>query len=219
MKVIVIGCGTFGKELSYKLFLRGHEVVVVDHTYAAFNSLPPDFKGRLVEGEVLNQEVLHRAGVEQADVLITATGSDVLNLAVGHVAQEHYHVPTVIARNYEPALRSLYEIFGLQVVSGSSWAIRRIEDFLHHNGVRTVFSAGNGDVEIYEITIPAHWNGHRLGDLVENHAVPAAVTRSGRAFIPTADSLLEENDVVHISATFDGIDAIRAKMASAEVTK
>ena len=34
--------------------------------------------------------------------------------------------------------------------------------------VRAVFSAGNGEVEIYEVTIPEEWNGHTIGELVSS---------------------------------------------------
>ncbi|NTV84096.1 MAG: TrkA family potassium uptake protein [Bacteroidales bacterium] len=214
MKIIVVGCGTFGKELAYRLFQRGHEVTVVDLSYAAFNSLPPDFKGRQVEGDVLNQEVLHRAGIKTADAVLATTGSDVLNMAVGHIAKEIYNVSNVIARNYEPSLRMLYEDFGLQLVSGSSWGIQRIEAMLYHNGVRTVFSAGNGEIEVYELTIPEQLDGKLLQDLLEPDVRVIALTRAGRAFIPDGNTPVEEGDVIHIGASFEGITAIQKKIAS-----
>jgi trk system potassium uptake protein len=212
MKVIVVGCGTFGKELSYRLFLRGYEVTVVDSQYVAFNNLPADFRGRLCEGDAMNQDVLRRAGVENTDSLVAATGSDVLNMAIGHIAHAYFNVSNVIARNYEPNSRPLFETFGLQVVSGASWGVRRIEDLLYHNGIRPVFSAGNGEVEVYEISIPKAWQEKKLSLLVLNDALPVAITRAGRAFIPDMDTLLEEGDVVHVSATFEGIDRVRKQV-------
>jgi branched-chain amino acid aminotransferase len=69
MKVIVVGCGRFGSELAYRLYKSGHEVAIVDAIPEAFNILPVDFRGRLIEGDALNQDVLHRAGIEHADAL------------------------------------------------------------------------------------------------------------------------------------------------------
>ena len=66
MKVIVVGCGRFGSELAYRLYKSGHEVAIVDAIPEAFNILPVDFRGRLIEGDALNQDVLHRAGIEHA---------------------------------------------------------------------------------------------------------------------------------------------------------
>ena len=64
MQVIVVGCGRLGAELAHRLFKRGHDVTVIDQVAAAFDNLHPLFRGRTVEGEVLNQDVLHRAGIE-----------------------------------------------------------------------------------------------------------------------------------------------------------
>ncbi len=212
MKVIIVGCGRFGSELAARLFRRGHEISVIDNSAAAFHSLPPNFHGRLIEGDALNQDVLIRAGIHDADALATVTSSDSLNLVVGHIARMMYEVPTVIARNYGPNCRVLFEIFGLQVISSSSWGAQRVEEMISHSEVRTVFSAGNGEVEIYELPIPESWNGRRLSDLLNELSAPVAVTRAGRAFLPANDTLLEKDDMVHISATFDGIEEIRRRV-------
>jgi trk system potassium uptake protein len=40
MHLIVVGCGRVGSELAYRLFQRGHKVVVVDHSAKTFSNLP-----------------------------------------------------------------------------------------------------------------------------------------------------------------------------------
>jgi trk system potassium uptake protein TrkA len=95
MKIIVVGCGRVGSELAYRLNLKGHNVTVIDQVDAAFDNLPPDFRGRTVEGEVLNQDVLRRAGIEHADGVATVTNSDALNAVVAHVARTVYEVDRV----------------------------------------------------------------------------------------------------------------------------
>jgi len=212
MKVIIVGCGRLGSELATRLFRRGHEVSVIDNIAAAFHTLPPNFHGRLIEGDALNQDVLIRAGIGDADALAAVTSSDSLNLVIGHIARTMYEVPNVIARNYGPNCRVLFEIFGLQVISSSSWGAQRVEEMISHSDVRTVFSAGNGEVEIYELAVPEGWNGHRLDSLMNELSTPVAVTRAGRAFLPSSDTLLETDDVVTISATFEGIEEIHRRV-------
>ena len=63
MNFIVVGCGRVGAELSHHLFKRGHQVVAVDSNKEAFNRLHPDFRGRTLEGEGLEESVLARAGI------------------------------------------------------------------------------------------------------------------------------------------------------------
>jgi trk system potassium uptake protein len=213
MKVIIVGCGRLGSELAYGLFKRGHEVSVLDNVAASFNNLPPDFLGRLHEGDALNSDVLKRAGIETADALAAVTNSDALNIVVGHLARKEFNVERVVARNYNPQLRELFEAFNLQVVSSTSWGAQRVEEMIYNSDVRTVFSAGNGEVEIYEIIIPKGCANRTLRDLVGDcEAIVLSVTRGGRAKLPDLDAAMEEGDVIHLSATFDGMELLRKRM-------
>jgi trk system potassium uptake protein TrkA len=213
MKVVIVGCGRLGAELASRLFQRGHEVSVVDADEAAFSKLPANFEGRLNEGDAINRDVLHRAGVERADALAAVTDSDVLNAVVGHLARSYYNVPNVVVRNHDPRYRPLLEAFDLQVVSALSWGAQRVEELIYDVDTRAVFSAGNGEVEIYEVAIPAEWSGRTVGDLVSSMTnIPVSVTRAGRAMLPTSNMVLEIGDVVHVSATLEGIEALRNHM-------
>ena len=214
MNVVVVGCGRLGGELAYRLSQRGYQVVIVDHDPTAFHNMAPDFHGRTVEGDILSQDVWHRAGIEQAAGLAAVTNSDSLNAVVGHVARTVYHVPNVVARNYDPRWRPLQEAFGLQIVGPASWGAQRIEEMLYHAEMRTVFSAGNGEIEIYEVIVPAAWQGHSLSKvLADTGCLAVAVTRAGRAMLPTAEILLEEYDVLHVSATAEGIELLRQRLS------
>jgi trk system potassium uptake protein len=213
MKIVIVGCGRLGAELATRLFYRGHEVSVIDTNEEAFSKLPSNFEGRLNEGDAINRDVLHRAGVERADAVAVVTDSDVLNAVVGHLARSYYNVPNVIVRNHDPRYRPILETFGLQVVSALSWGAQRVEEMLYNAEVRTVFSAGNGEVEVYEISIPEAWSGRTIGDLAAaDTCIPVSVTRAGRAVLPSANMALETGDIIHVSATLEGMDALRSRM-------
>lgn len=216
MKVIVVGCGRIGVELAYRLFQRGHEVSVIDSVPAALNNLPSDFAGRLLEGDALNQDILERAGIKTCDALAAVTNSDALNAVVSHVAKVEYNVPNIIARNYNPHTRELFEVFGVQVVSSTSWGAQRVEELLYHSEVKTVFSAGNGEVEIYEFTVPEKWDGHLLSEIIPcEECKPIALTRSGKAFLPEVTTTVQTGDVLNVAATFDGIEKTRKQFVAA----
>jgi Trk K+ transport system NAD-binding subunit len=74
----------------------------------------------------------------------------------------------VVARNYDPRWQSVYESFGIQAVAPSEWGAQRIEELLSDASLLTVFSAGNGEVEVYEFTVPATWHGRSVADLVSH---------------------------------------------------
>ncbi len=215
MNFIIVGCGRVGAELSYRLFRSGHQVVVVDSRRESFNRLHPDFRGRTLEGEGLAENVLERAGIREADGLAAVTNSDTLNAVVAHTAREFFNVPIVVARNYDPALRSIIEAFGLQTVSSTYWGAQRVEELLMNPSHKAVYSPGNGEVEVYEILIPTVWNQRTLGELLEpiKECYPVALSRAGKAFLPDHQVVLQTGDLLNVSCTFEGIGALTARLS------
>lgn len=216
MNFIVVGCGRVGAELCFHLFKRGHQIVVVDINKDAFNRLHPDFRGRTLEGEGLAEGVLERAGIREADGLAAVTNSDTLNAVVAHAARIIYNVPNVVARNYDPNLRSVIEAFGLQTVGSTYWGAQRVEELLMSPSQRMVYSAGNGEVEVYEVQIPEAWSGRTLAELLEpvGQCYPVALSRAGHSFLPEPTMRLQAGDMLDISSTFEGIGALTVRLSS-----
>ncbi|MBI5824051.1 MAG: TrkA family potassium uptake protein [Chloroflexi bacterium] len=215
MNFIVVGCGRVGAELSFRLFKNGHQVVVVDNNKESFNRLHPDFRGRTVEGEALSSDALERAAITKADGVAVVTNSDTMNAVVGHAIRTHYpNVKQVIVRNYDPAMRGMLEAFGLQLVSSTAWGAERVQELLIDPSFRAVFSAGNGEVEMYEMYISPKWDGLTISNLLDgcSNTICAALTRAGRAELPTPDTKLKNGDVLTVSATLEGVRSLRAKL-------
>ena len=215
MSYIVIGCGRFGAELAYKLFKNGHQVVVVDANPKAFNRLHPDFRGRTVEGDSLSADTLARASADKAAGVAVVTNSDTMNAVIGHTIRVHYpNVEQVVVRNYDPAMRDMLEAFGLQIVSSTAWGAERVQELMIDPSFRAVFSAGNGEVEMYEMYISDKWHAMTVSNLLDGcgEIVCSALTRAGRAQLPTPNTKLEKGDILTVSATLDGVKALRAKL-------
>lgn len=204
MKVIIIGCGRLGVVLTQRLLLRKVDITVVDNVSAAFNLLPSDFKGQTVEGDALNQDVLLRAGIEKADALIATTNCDALNAVVARIAQTKFNVPHVVVRNFDPKWRDLHERFGFQVISSTSWGAQRIEEMIENENIRTIYSAGNGEVEIYEFEVSEKNQGISLQELMNENCIPVSLTRAGKAVLPRMDMVLQKDDLIQVSATMEG---------------
>src|SRR5918995_1263604 len=215
MNFIVVGCGRVGAELCYHLFKSGHQVVAVDINKESFNRLHPEFRGRTLEGEGLAEGVLERAGIHEADGLAAVTNSDPLNAVVAHAARTLYNVPNVVARNYDPNLRTVIEAFGLQIVGSTYWGAQRVEELLMNPLQRMVYSAGNGEVEVYEVQIPQEWNGRTLGELLNplKDCYPVALSRAGRASLPELETRLQAGDMLDVSSTFEGIGALTERLS------
>jgi trk system potassium uptake protein TrkA len=186
----------------------------VDQTKDAFERLPADYRGRTIYGEALSEKVLERAGIKEAYGLAAVTNSDTLNTVVAHAARVIYQVQVIVVRNYDPRMRYMMETFDLQTVSSTAWGAQRVEELLTNTAARTVYSAGNGEVEIYELVIPESWNGRTWNELCVGNkgTLPVALTRAGRAVLPDLTSKLQTGDLLNVSATFDGIASLRTRL-------
>jgi trk system potassium uptake protein TrkA len=126
-----------GAAIADRLFRAGHEIVVVDRTAEAFGNLPAAFRGRMLEGDVLAQDVLERARLRGAGGVAVATSSDAANAVVGHVAREVFHVEHVVVRNFDPQRRGVEEAFSLEMVSSAEWGAERFEALLTQGAPRS----------------------------------------------------------------------------------
>jgi trk system potassium uptake protein TrkA len=213
LNIIIVGCGRVGSELAFRLYQQGHQVTIIDHVGSSFEHLDPSYRGRTVEAEVLAEGVLKRAGIEEADGLAAVTNSDSVNAVVCHVARTVFNVRNVVSRNYDPRWRPVHEAFGLQVVSSTAWGAQKVEELLYSPTLRTVFSAGNGEVEVYELAVSEAWKGKRLGELLAGaECVAVAHTRAGRSALPSAETVLSAGDVVHVSASLAGVEELRRRL-------
>lgn len=214
MKVIIVGCGRVGVELALSLHTE-HQVAVINPDPRAFDRLGLHFMGRTVQGDGMDRDALLRAGIETADALAAVTNSDNVNVIVARVAHQIFKVPRVVARVYNPRRRPIYEKLGLQTVSSSSWGAHRIEQLLIHPGLQSLYSAGNGEVQVYEMPVPPEWAGRKLADLVPaGSAIPVALARAGRGLLPGGDLLLQPDDVLQVSATDEGLRILRERVRS-----
>jgi trk system potassium uptake protein len=212
MKIIIVGCGRVGVELALALH-QNHLVSVIDRNAGSFDRLGLHFSGRTVQGHGMDRTALERAGIETANAVAAVTSSDNVNAIVARIAQDIYHVARVVARIYNPRRAPIYEKLNLQTVSSSSWGAHRIEQLLVHPGMQSVSSAGNGEVQVYELTVPSEWNGRKLSDLVPmEHAIPVALARNGKGILPRSEIVLEPQDILQVSSTPEGVKILRERV-------
>lgn len=212
MNIVIVGCGRVGVELALALH-QNHVVSVIDRNLRSFDRLGLHFSGRTIQGHAMDRTALERAGIETAHALAAVTSSDNVNAIVARVAQEIYHVKRVVARIYNPRRAPIYEKLNLQTVSSSSWGAHRIEQLLIHPGMQSISSAGNGEVQVYEMTVPADWNGRKVADLVPmEYAIPVALARNGKGILPRTETRLELQDILQVSSTAEGIKILRERI-------
>jgi trk system potassium uptake protein TrkA len=200
MHFIVIGCGRVGAGLTQELNQRGHTVAIVDSDAEAFSQLGPSFEGRKIVGIGFDRDVLLGAGIERADGLATVTAGDEVNVVTAQVARQVFSVPSVVARVNHPRQAAIYHRLGLQTIVPTTWEIGRITDLLCHSRLDTILSLGNGEVDIMQVDIPPSLVGKWVRDLaILGEITVVAITRGGRAFLPTLGTVFEAGDQVCVA--------------------
>lgn len=127
-KIVILGCGRVGSTLAKQMFGEGHEITVLDQTGDAFRRLGPKFKGQRIVGSGLDQDLLKRANLSDADVFIAVTQGDNTNIMAAQIAREVFSIPRVIARIYDPIRAQAYRELGITTLCTTTLAAGLIHD-------------------------------------------------------------------------------------------
>lgn len=116
MKAVIMGCGRVGARVASLLDHTGNEVTVIDVDSRAFQRLPATFGGDTIIGTGIDEDVLRRAGIEDADAFIAVSNGDNRNIMAAQVARLVFNVPEVVCRIYDPVREDTYRRLGLTTV-------------------------------------------------------------------------------------------------------
>jgi trk system potassium uptake protein TrkA len=205
VNAIIMGCGRVGTLLTQELARAGHDVAVIDKNPRAFDRLPPGFEARTYVGLGFDREILEEAGIKEADAFIAVSSGDNSNIVSARVAREHYHVPKVIARIYDPMRAEIYERLNIPTVATTRWGVKQIMLMLTHPREEIKESLAGGDLFRVRLSVPEGFVGRKVSELnVEGKIMVVGVDRGGSGFIPTSTSTFQEGDyaalVVHKDA-------------------
>jgi trk system potassium uptake protein TrkA len=214
VRVIIVGCGRVGSELTIQLAKAGHDVTILDKRPSAFDRLPPGFEARTMVGLGFDRELLVEAGVKEADAFISVTNGDNSNIVSARVAREYFHVPNVIARIYDPRRAEIYERLNIPTVATTTWGVKQILLMLSHARDEIKESLAGGDLFRMRLEVPRHLIGKPVRSLnVESKILVAGVDRGGHGFIPVGSSAFQEGDVVHVILDKDAVDLLDEMLA------
>jgi trk system potassium uptake protein TrkA len=209
MRVLIMGCGRVGSELSHALLEGGHDVTVIDKNPDAFWRYPPGERATQLVGLGFDRELLEEAGIKDADAFIAVSSGDNSNIVSARVALEHFHVPKVIARIYDPRRAEIYGRLNIPTVATTTWGIKQIQLMLLHDREEIRESLGGGDILRVRVPVPHHLVGKTANTLnVDGKILVAGVSRGGTGFLPTPDSTLQEGDYLVVMMVKDGLEML-----------
>ena len=199
MKVIVMGFGRIGSQVSKLLANQQHDVTIIDHDANAGKRIDPAFKGRVIKGLGFDRKILIQAGIEQAEAFVAASTSDNANIVAARIARNIFHVPRVVARLYDPLRAEIYQRLGLTTVSATNWAAERIYQELTHTDLDVWESFGRGEVSLVHLETPSHLFGRTVSQLnVPGEVMVISIVRKEQAFIPIIGTEFQEGDLINL---------------------
>ncbi len=133
MNIVILGCGRVGATLATMLDRAGHTVSIIDYSSEAFRRLEPDFSGTTIVGNGVDEEILIRAGIKEADAFAAVTNGDNRNIMSSQIAKEIFNVKKVVCRIYDPIRESTYHELGLETISPTIIGAQLIFEALFSN--------------------------------------------------------------------------------------
>jgi trk system potassium uptake protein len=214
MRVIVVGCGRVGSQLANTLSAEGHALVVIDRNATAFANLSREFVGRMLTGVGFDRAILQKADIEGADALAATTDSDNVNIVVAVTAKETFGVAHVVARIYNPQAAEIYRREGIPTVTPTLWAANTMKTMLVTASLTAVAALGSGEVESVCLEVSKDLAGRTVADVGKSgEIVVGALVRKGQAMIPTAETVLEAEDRLHITAVVPALSQLQRWIA------
>jgi trk system potassium uptake protein TrkA len=215
MRVVIMGCGRVGSELSHELEASGHDVTIIDKNPEAFFKYPPGEGVRQVVGLGFDRDTLDAAGVKEAEAFIAVSSGDNSNIVSARVALEHYHVPKVVARIYDPRRAEIYERLNIPTVATTTWGVKQIQLMLLHDTEEVRESLGGGSILRVRVPVTGHLVGKAVGDLeIDGKVLVAGVSRGGAGFIPTHAGTMQEGDYLIVMVEKDSMDLLDERLAA-----
>lgn len=218
MEIIVAGNGKAGEALVKQLSAEGYSLTLVDHDTERLEMMSEHYDCIGVKGNCASMETLKQCGVESADLLIAATGSDEVNLLCAMTAKGMNPKIHTIARIRNPEyIEQAYvmrNVFGLSMTfNPEKQAALEIERLLKLPGFLKRDSFAKGKVEIVELRIDSD---SKLKDVtlstmyktVKCKVLVCAVIRDGETVTPSGSCTLREGDKVFVTAPTDNLASL-----------
>jgi len=212
MRTIIVGGGRVGRALTHRLENRGEFVVIIEDDEDELAKARS--AGYTVhEGDGTEGDVLRKAGIGDAKIVVAATRDDDANLLVCQLARSKFGVESVYSRVNDPDNVDAFDTLDVTAIDSPTATAVAIDDEIERPALSHWMNEIGDGHDVQEIEVTAD---HLIGKTIEevNAEIPdgcivAVLGRGGESHVPKADDTLQRND--HI--TFIGeADAVRRAM-------
>lgn len=228
MKIIILGAGQVGGTLADNLASEANDITIVDTDEHRLRELRDHIDIGVVTGHACHPDVLLRAGIDEADMLVAVTNNDEINMAACQIAFSLFKTPTKIARiraqSYlnKPGLFCDENIPIDVLISPEQLVSDYIFRLIEHPGALQVVDFADGKVQL--VAVRAYHGGPLVGQelrFLRQHMPSvdtrvAAIYRRGRALTPEGSTIIEVDDEVFFIAAKVNIRAVMSELRRLE---
>lgn len=202
MNVVVVGGGNTGSHLAKILIVAGHIVHVVEERSVVLEKLGQEIsQENIINGDGSSPVILEKAGIQKAQVLVAATGSDETNLVITSLGKFEFNVPRVIARINNPKNAWLFTAdMGVDVSLNQSEILASLSaEEMSINDMMTLAKLRRGKYSLVEEKIAP--NSPVIGIAIKDMSLPqncviSGIIRKGEIVLPRGITTLEAGDEV-----------------------
>lgn len=233
MKIIIVGAGKLGRNLTKRLVAENHDIVVVDVNENLIQEIVNECDVLGYSGNGASYDTLVSCGAEGADLLIAVTNADEVNILACLVAKK-LKVKQTIARvrnpEYSKQVSILNDELGIStVINPEQDAATEIVRILQFPSALKVETFANNKVNLVEIKLEkgSPLIGMSLEQMREKYdfwVLVTSVTRGTEVVIPNGSYVLKENDNIYLAGTvrqlmmlFKQINLYKNKLKSAMI--
>ncbi len=211
MNIIIVGCGKVGSVLAATLSKEKHNIAVIDLERESLNDAVNAYDVIGVEGNGISISTQKEAGIDDADILIAACGSDEVNLLCCLIAKKSNKDVKTIARVRNPIyldeLSFFKEELGLtMIINPERAAAREIARILRFPSAMKIDTLSGGRIELLKFRIEegSPLKDKLIKDLskdIRTEILICAIERNDEVIIPNGSSVLLEGDRISFIAS------------------
>ena len=186
----------------------GHDVVIIEKDEETAFRVDSQLDCLVLHGEGTRLEELERAGVRKADIFLSVTDSDEVNMIACGLVSSEYSVPVKIARvrniDYNSARLLEKPFLGIDYIANPEHeAARAILRTVEGGAVSDVLSFEQGSFQLRSFVVPADspLRDRTLEQVRETLRIPFLVVlidRDDVPLIPTGSTVVRENDCLYL---------------------
>jgi len=207
MKIVIIGIGKIGFALASSLSYEGHDITVIDNHPKVIEKVENALDVLPINGNAFSTSTLLEAGCDKADLVITVTDRDEINMLCCLTAKK-LGTKRTAARIRDPQyareLLLIKDDLGLDmVINPEEASADEIVRLLTLPGAIKIENFAKGRVRMMELIVKKEMPiaGVQLKSIAKLYNIPiliGAVIRNEKLIIPNGDFRIEASDAIYV---------------------